>query len=171
MLVVAIPGMQCEGVLALDHLSTDGALSVLLLQDCSTQRRGRLQRQLSIPILAIWLPVAVEWVGVALDLAVTLEFDRLLYPKDLFAGRWIRQTPCVPRLMGKVARGDPPAGFVRVAECGPPRQPSPPEAVELRKRLATDDMTVRVRPASSDGVQGSDALGRCSACGLGDRGF
>ena len=37
MLVVAIPVMQIEGLLALDHLSADGTQPVLLSQDvCAT---------------------------------------------------------------------------------------------------------------------------------------
>ena len=89
----AIPVMQFEGLLALDDLSADRTASCLLLQELCTKRRGRLQRQLSISILQVGLPVGVEWVGVAFDLDVTLGFDRLLYTKELFAGRWISKTP------------------------------------------------------------------------------
>ena len=92
-LVVTIPVMQFEGLLALDNLSADRTASCLLLQELCTQCRGRLHCQLSISILKVNLPVGVEWVGVAFDLDVTLGFDRLLYTKELFAGRWISNTP------------------------------------------------------------------------------
>ena len=166
MLVVAIPVRQFEGFLGLDDLSADRTASCLLVQEVRTKRRGRLQRQLSIPRLAIGFPVRVEGVGVVLDLDVTLGFDRFVYPDALFAGRWISKAPCVPWLMGQVARSDPAPGVVWVAKFGPPIQPSPHEAVELGKRLATDDVAVLVRPAPEDGGQRIDELCRCSACGL-----
>jgi len=77
-LMGAIPVVQFEGLLALDDLSADRTASCLLLQEFCTKRRGRLQRQLSISILKVCLPVGVEWVGVALDLHMTLGFDRFL---------------------------------------------------------------------------------------------
>jgi hypothetical protein len=44
MLVVLIPVMPFEVLLALDHLSADGAPPVLLVQDLGTTCRRRLQR-------------------------------------------------------------------------------------------------------------------------------
>ena len=146
MLVDTIPVMQFEGLLALEDLSADRTASCLLLQEFCTKRRGRHQRQLSISILKVCFPVGVEWVGVALDLDMTLGFNRLLETDDVFTSRWISKAPCVPWLMGKVARSDPAPGFVWVAEFGPAIQPSPDEAIELRKRLATDDVAMVVRP-------------------------
>ena len=92
-LMDAIPMVQFDGLLALDDLSADRTTSCLLLQEFCTQCRGRLQCQLSISILKVGLPVGVEWVGVALDLNMTLGFDRFLYTDDLFAGRWISKAP------------------------------------------------------------------------------
>ena len=85
-LVVAISVMQFEGLLALDHLSTDGALSVLLLQDFSTKRRRCLLRQLPITVLKVRLPFASERVGVPFDLDMALRGDCLPHPDELFAG-------------------------------------------------------------------------------------
>ena len=70
--------MPCEGLLALDDLSTDRTASCLLLQEFCTKCRGRLQCQLSIALLEVGLPVGVAWVGVALNLNMTLGFDRFL---------------------------------------------------------------------------------------------
>ena len=44
MLRPAIPVVQFEGLLALDDLSADRAVSWLLPQECCTKRRGPLQR-------------------------------------------------------------------------------------------------------------------------------
>src|SRR2546428_11092859 len=88
-LMDAIPVMQFEGLLALDDLSADRTTSCLLLQELCTQCRGRLQCQLSISILEVNLPVGVEWVGVALDLNMTLGFDCFLDTDEPFSGRWI----------------------------------------------------------------------------------
>ena len=92
-LMGAIPVVQCEGLLALDDLSADRTASCLLLQEFRTKRRGRLQCHLSISGLKVDLPVGVEWVGIALDLNVTLGFDRLLEADDLFTSRWISKAP------------------------------------------------------------------------------
>ena len=170
-LMGAIPVVQCEGLLALEDLSADRTASCLLLQEFCTKRRGRLQRQLSISILKVCLPVGVEWVGVALDLDMTLGFNRLLETDDVLTSRGISQAPGFAQLMGKVALGDPAPGFVRVAELGPAIEPSPDEAVELRTRFATDDVAVVVRPAPEDGVESSDELGRCGTGGLVTEGF
>ena len=78
MLVDTIPVMQFEGLLALEDLSADRAASCLLVQEFCTQRRGRFQCPLSISLLKGGLPVGIEWMGVALDLHVTLGFDRFL---------------------------------------------------------------------------------------------
>ena len=81
-LVVAIPVMQFEVLLALDHLSTDGTKPLLLLQDLCTKCRGGPQRQLSVTVLEVRLPLWVERIGVALDLDMALRFDRLLHPDE-----------------------------------------------------------------------------------------
>src|SRR2546426_9377620 len=91
-LMDAIPVVQFEGLLALDDLSADRTTSGLLLQEFCTKRRGRLQRHLSISILKVCLPAGVEWVGVALDLDMTLGFNRLLETDDVFTSRWISRS-------------------------------------------------------------------------------
>ena len=166
MLMGAIPVVPFEGLLALEDLSADRTASCLLLQEFCTKRRGRLQRHLSISILKVCFPAGVEWVGVALDLDMTLGFNRLLETDDLFTSRGISKAPGCAPLMGKGALDDPASGFVRVAELGPAIEPSPDEAVELRTRFATDDVAVGVRPAPEDGVERSDELGRCGTGGL-----
>src|SRR2546426_5045770 len=153
-LMDAIPVVQFEGLLALDDLSADRTTSGLLLQEFCTKRRGRLQRHLSISILKVGLPVGVEWVGVALDLDMTLGFNRLLETDEVCASCWIREAPGFARLMGKVARSDPASRFVRVAQLGPAIEPAPDEAVELRKRLATEDV-------AAGGCPGRGDRGRC----------
>ena len=120
-LVVTIPVMQFEGFLALDALSTVGTASCLLPQECCTKRRGPLQRQVMISILEVRLPERIEWICAALDLDMTLGFDRCLYTEELFAGRRIGKAPGCARLMGKIALGDPASRFVRMAELGPSR--------------------------------------------------
>ena len=165
-LVDTIPVMQCEGCLALDELSTDRTASCLLSQECCTKRRGLLQRQLTVSILEGGFPGRIEWVCVALDLNITLGFDRCLYTEDVFAGHWIGEAPGFARLMGKVALGDPASRFVRVAELGPAIEPSPDETLEVRKRLTTEAMTVRVGPPSEDGIQRIDELARGGPCGV-----
>src|SRR5713101_3489651 len=167
----AIPVVQFEGLLALDDLSADRTTSGLLLQEFCTKRRGRLQRHLSISILKVCLPAGVEWVGVTLDLDMTLGFNRLLETDDVFTSRWISKAPGLAPLMGKGALGDPAPGFVRVAELGPAIEPSPDEAVAVRNRVATDAVAVGVRPAPPDGVERSDEVGRCGTGGLVTEGF
>ena len=78
-LVDTIPVMQFEGFLAIDKLSTDRTASCLLPQVCCTKRRGPLQRQVTVSILEGSLPERIEWIRVALDLDMTLGFDRCLY--------------------------------------------------------------------------------------------
>ena len=51
MLVVAIPVMQFERLLTLDHLSADEAPPVLLSQNLGTKPRRRLQCQLAVTVL------------------------------------------------------------------------------------------------------------------------
>ena len=171
MLMGAIPVVQFEGLLALDDLSADRTTSGLLLQEFCTKRRGRHQRQLSISILKVCFPVGVEWVGVALDLDMTLGFNRLLETDDVFTSRWISKAPGLAPLMGKGALGDPASSFVRVAEFRPAIEASPDDTVELRKRLATDAVAVVVRPAPEDGVERINELGRCGTDGLVTAGF
>jgi hypothetical protein len=166
MLLEAIPVRQCEGLLTLHDLSAARTASCLLVQECCTKRRGRLPRQLSLSFLKVGLPVGVEWLGVALDLTMTLGFDRCWSPDDLVAGCWLRKAPGVPRLMGKVALGEPVSRFVRVAELGPALEPSPDETVQVCKRLATDNVAVGVRPAPKERVACLDEVCRCLPGGL-----
>ena len=113
----------------------------------------------------------VAWVGVALDLHMTLGFDGFLSTDKLFAGRWISQAPRCARLMGKGALDHPASRCVRVAEFGPAIESSPDKTLQLRTRLATADVAVGVCPAPEDGVQGIDALCRCPPGGLMTEGF
>jgi hypothetical protein len=128
-LVVAIPVMQFEVLLALDHLSADGTQSCLLVQDLCTKYRGCPQCSLSIMVLEIRLPLRIERVGVALDLDVALRCNRLLHPDDLEPARWISEPPGFARLMGEITAGDPTAGFIRVPLLGPSLQPPPDTTV------------------------------------------
>jgi len=166
MLMGAIPVVQCEGLLALDDLSAERTTSGLLVQEFGTQRRGRLHRHLSIAILQVGLPAGVEGVGVTLALDMTRGFTRLLETEEVCTSRWSRKAPGRAPLRGKGALGDPAPGFVRVAERGPAREPSPDEAVAVRTRVATDAVAVGVRPAPPDGVERSDEVGRCGTGGL-----
>jgi len=159
-LVDTIPVMQFEGFLAIDKLSTDRTASCLLPQECCTKRRGPLQRQVTVSILEGSLPERIEWIRVALDLDMTLGFDRCLYAEELLAGCRIGKAPGCPRLMGKVALGDPASRFVRMAEFGPSIESSPDETVEMRKRRTTDAVPMIVGPSSEERVQRIDALGR-----------
>jgi len=152
-LVVAIPVMQFEVLLALDHLSADGALAVLLPQDFGTKRRRRLLRQVPLTVLKVRPPFAIEWIGLPLDLDVALRFDRFPNPDQVFAGDRVRQSPRLSRSMGKVTLCDPLSGLVRVAQFGPPEKSSPDEAIELGEGLATDDVAMIIRPAAQDGIQ------------------
>lgn len=165
-LVATIPVMQFEGFLAIDELSTDRTASCLLPQECCTKRRGPLQRQVTVSILEVSLPERIEWIRVALDLDMTLGFDRCLYTEELFAGRRISIAPGFARLMGKIALGDPASRFVRMAELGPSIESSPDETVEMRKRLTTEAVTMIVGPASEERIQRIDELGRGGPCGV-----
>ena len=165
-LMDTISVMQFEGLLALDDLSADRTTSCLLPQECCTKRRGPLQRQVTVSILEVSLPERIEWIRVALDLDMTLGFDRCLYAEELFAGRRIGKAPGCARLMGKIALGDPASRFVRMAELGPSIESSPDETVEMRKRLTTDAVTMIVGPPSEERVQRIDELGRGGPCGV-----
>jgi hypothetical protein len=118
-LVMTIPMMQFESLLALDHLSADGTEPVLLSQDIGATWRRRIQCQLPVTVLEVRLPVGVKWIGVPLDLQMTLWFDGLLHAEDPPTGVWIGEPPRLAPVMGKVAGGDPASGFVRVAPFGP----------------------------------------------------
>jgi len=148
MLVMTISVMQFASLLALDHLSADGAEPVLLFQDVGATWRRRVQCQLSVTVLEVSLPGGINWSGGPLHLNMTLRFDGLLYAEDLRAGVWIGEPPRLPPIMGKVASGDPASGFVRVAQFGPSEQPPPNEAIDLGEGGATDHVAVIVRPAS-----------------------
>src|SRR5262245_58678494 len=164
MLVMTIPVMQFESLLTLDHLSADGAEPVLLFQDvCATWRR-RLQCQLSVTMLEVRLPGGIKWVGVALHLDMTLRCNSFPHANHLLPADRIGEPPGFPRLMREVPLGDPTSGFGRVAPFGPPIESSPDEIVEFGERLATDDVTVIVRPTPQDGVEGIDELCRGTAC-------
>jgi hypothetical protein len=138
--------MQFEVFLALDHLSTNGTLSVLLSQEFSTKCRRRMPRQLPITVLKIRLPFASERVGVSFDLDVALRFDRLPNPDELFTGDRVGKSPRLSRSMGKVTRCDPAPGLVRVTPFGPPEESSPDKAIELGEGRATDAIAVVIRP-------------------------
>ena len=167
-LVDTIPVMQCEGVLAIDELSTDRTASCLLPQECCTQRRGPVQRQVTVSILEGRLPERIAWIRVALDLDMTLGFDRCLDTEEWFAGRRSGIAPGVARLVGNRARGAPASRFVRMAELGPSIASSPDDTVETRKRLTPEAVTMRGGPASEERLQRLDAVGRV-ALRRGDR--
>jgi hypothetical protein len=80
-LVVAIPVMLCEGLLALDHRSAEGTHAGLPVQDLRTKYRGCPQGSLSIMVVAVRLPWQIERVGAALDLDVALRWNRLVHPE------------------------------------------------------------------------------------------
>jgi hypothetical protein len=147
-LVMAIPVMQVEGLLAWDHRSADGAEPVLLVQDVGATWRRCLQCQLPVTVLEVHLPGGIKWSGVSLDLDGTLRFDGLLDAADWRAGVWISEPPRLPPRLGKVASGDPASSFGRVAQFGPAEQPPPYEAIEWGQGGATDHVAVVVRPAS-----------------------
>ena len=157
-LVLAIPVMPFESLLARDHLAADGAKPVLLVQDVGATWRRRWPRQLSVTVLEVRLPGGIAWMGVPLDLQMTLRFDGLLRAEDLCAGVWLGNPPRLPHVMGKGAGCAPASGVVGVAPFGPSAQPPPHEAIELGESCATDDVAVIVRPASYDGVEGTDEL-------------
>jgi hypothetical protein len=157
MLVVAIPVRQFAVLLALDHLSADGALAVLLPQDFGTKRRRRLLRQVPLTGLDVRLPVAIERIGLPLDLEMAWRFDRFPNPEKLLAGDRVRTSPRLSRSMRNVTRGDPVAGLVRVAPFGPPETSSPANAIERGAGLATDDVAMIIRPAAQAGVKPVEA--------------
>jgi len=170
-LVVAIPVMQFEVLLALDHLSADGALAVLLPQDFGTKRRRRLLRQVPLTGLEVRLPFAIERIGIPLDLDMALRCDRFPNPDKLFAGDRVRQSPRLSRSMGKVTLGDPVSGLVRVAQFGPPETSSPDQAIELGEGFATDDVAMIIRLAAQDGVKPVEEPCRGGARSLLTEGF
>jgi hypothetical protein len=77
---------------------------------------------------------------------MTLPFDRLLHADEMFSGAPIGKAPGLTQLVGKVAHGDPAAGFVRMAMLRPAIRPPPHEVVELGKQLATNPMAMVVCP-------------------------
>lgn len=164
-LVRAIPKMPCETLLVLEHLSANGTPSVVPSQEVGAKCRRRLQRQVPIAVLEVRLPVGIAWVGVALDLDITLRVARLPNADDPGAGDRIGQPPGFPWWMGPGALHDPAPGCVRVASFGPPIEPLPHVVVEVGTRLAPDALAVNVRPAPSHGGQGVDALCRGSPRG------
>ena len=170
-LVVAIPVMQFEIRLALDHLSTDGTTPVLLSQDLRATWRRRLQRPLSVTVLEVRLPGRIKGVGVALHLDMALRCDGLPHADDLLTADRIGEPPGFPHLMGEVALGDPAPGFVRVAPSGPPLEPSPDDVGEFGERLATNHMTMRVGPTPQNGVEGIDERCRGTPRGSLTEGF
>ena len=84
--MIAILMMQFERCIVLEHLLAARATPLLLLQDFSTKRRRRLERQLALAVLKIRFPLGVECVSVALDLHIPLLFEHLLHADDLFPG-------------------------------------------------------------------------------------
>jgi hypothetical protein len=111
-------------------------------------------------VLNIRFPWRIERVGVALHLDVPLMFAYLLHADDLFSCGGVGEPPRFSRSVGKGARSEPASRFVGVTELCPPIQPSPDEAVKCRKRLATDDVTMGVRPSPSHGGEGPDEVFR-----------
>jgi len=158
MLVVALPRMPLDVFFDLDHLPTARAKPVLLLQDRSTKGRRRTPRQLAVAVLAVRLPSGVERIGLAFDFEIALRCDRLPHPEQLLAGDRISEAPRFSRARGKVALHDPAASLVRVAALRPALHPPPNKGVELGEGLATERMTVIVRPAPQDGGEGLDEL-------------
>jgi hypothetical protein len=158
MLVMTLPVMPFEGLLALDHLSADGAPPVLLAQDLRTEHRRRSPRQLAVTMLKGGRPDRGDGGGVTCDLDVALRLDHRSNPDDLFSGNRISEPLGFPRGPGKVASYAPAPSFVRVASFGPSRAPPPYKIVELGKRRATDDMAVIARPPAQHGVEDIDEL-------------
>jgi hypothetical protein len=159
-LVVAIPVVQFEGLLALDHLSADGTPSCLLVQDLCTKYRGCPQGSLSIMVLEVRLPLRIERVGVALDLDVALRCNRLLHSDDLEPARWIGEPPGFARLMGERTVGDPTAGFIRVPLLGPSIQPPPDKTVSFGEGFGTQNVSMVICPPPQHGVETLDEPGR-----------
>jgi hypothetical protein len=120
MLVVAIPVLQVERLLTLDHLSADKAPPVLRSQDLRTTPRSRLPCQLPVAGLKVRLPGRVNGVGVPFHRDVALRFDHLSDADELLPGVWSSEPPGFPRLVGTVALGSPGPGCVRVALRRPP---------------------------------------------------
>jgi len=158
MLVVARPMMQLDVFFDLDHLPTARAKPGLLLQECSTKRRRRVQRQLAVAVLEVRLPSGVERIGLALDCEIALWFDRCPHPEQLLAAARISAAPRFSRAMGQVGVGEPAPGLVRVTALGPALHPPPNKVVELGEGFTTEHMTVIVRPAPQEGVEGLDEL-------------
>jgi hypothetical protein len=159
-LVVAIPVMQFEVLLALDHLSADGTQSCLLVQDLRTKYRGCPQSALSIMVLEVRLPLRIERVGVALDLDVALRCNRLLHPDALEPARGIGEPPGFARLMGEITAGDPTAGFIRVPLLGPSIQLPPDKTVQSGEGFGTQNVSMVIRPTPQHGVEPLDEPGR-----------
>lgn len=105
-----------------------------------------------ISILEVSLPERIEWIRAALDLDMTLGFDRCLDTEELFAGRRSGTAPGFARLMGKIALGDPASRFVWMAELGPSIESSPDEPVEVRQRFTTDTVPMIVGPPSEERI-------------------
>ncbi len=68
MLMMAIPVMPFESLLALDHRSADGTAPVLWSQDVGATWRRRVQCQLPVTVLEGRLPAGITWIGVPPDL-------------------------------------------------------------------------------------------------------
>jgi hypothetical protein len=166
LLVMTLPVMPFEVLLARAHLSADGAPPVRLAQDLSPKRRSRLQRQVAVTRVKVCRPGRVKGGGGAFDLAVARRLDRLPTPDERFSGHRIREPPGFPRVLGKVASDAPAPGWVRVASLGPSRAPPPENVGERGERRATADMAVLVRPPPPPGVEGLEALGRGMPRGL-----
>jgi hypothetical protein len=160
MLVVASPVRQCEVLLALEHLSAAGTPSCLLVQELCTQDRGCPQGSLSIMGLEGRLPVRIERVGVALELAVALRCPRLLHSADLAPARWRGAPPGFARLRGERTVGDPTAGFSRVPLLGPSLQPPPDQTVEFGEGCGTQHGSLVICPTPQPGVETRDEPGR-----------
>src|SRR5215471_17452610 len=150
--------MQVNFFFDLAHLPTARANPVLLSQECSTKRRRRPQRQLTVTIVEVSRPFRIERIGCPLDLEITLRWDHLPHPEQLLASGRISEPPRFSLVMGKVAVSDPASGLVRVPALGPAIYPLPDKIVELGEGLAPDSVAMIIRPPPQDRGEGIDEL-------------
>jgi hypothetical protein len=155
MLVVAIPVVPCESLLALAHRSTDGTPSVLRSQALRATWGGRWPRQVLGTVVDVRRPGRINGVGVALHLEMARRCDGLPHADDRLPAARIGASPGFPPLRGDIARGAPASGCGRVAPAGPSRAPSPADVVACGARLATAPLTRRVGPPRRMGLRAS----------------
>jgi hypothetical protein len=126
MLVVAIPVVPCESLLALAHRSTDGTPSVLRSQALRATWGGRWPRQVLGTVVDVRRPGRINGVGVALHLEMARRCDGLPHADDRLPAARIGASPGFPPLRGDIARGAPASGCGRVAPAGPRERRRPP---------------------------------------------